>query len=421
MIKDIFIKLCNKITMYWIIDSTTTLISEFGVYDFIKNILNLLVRKPYLIVGDAIIFESKFNNSLDNYTKTISNCRILIFSNYSDPYLALKYNNDHLKVLENNVLNHDDYYLLKRSKFNHPLHNSLSDLINLRELTFGHSFNHPLGDSLSTLTNLQKLTFDYYFNQPLGNSLSNLHNLIKLTFGFHFDHPLGDSLSNLHNLIELSLGSHFNHPLDNSLSNLINLRKLNLGYGFNHPLDNSLSNLINLEELTFGNSFDHPLNNSLSYLHNLKELTFGNYFNKPLDDSLSNLINLRKLILGNVFNQSLNLILSNLVNLEELFLGIHFNQPIDIPHGIKKLSLHCNSQSIIDYLPSSIVELEFGWDFNLELDDLPGSIKKIKILNAFYDKKLNNLPNRIECLEISSNYKIPIDREYKNLNIVYFN
>jgi len=60
-----------------------------------------------------------------------------------------------------------------------------------------------------------------------------------------------------------------------------------------------------------------------------------------------------------------------------------------------------------------------GYEFNLKLDDLPYSIKKLIIKNPKYEKKLNNLPIGIELLEISSNYKVPIDREYKNLNIVY--
>ena len=65
-------------------------------------------------------------------------------------------------------------------------------------------------------------------------------------------------------------------------------------------------------------------------------------------------------------------------------------------------------------------ELVLGCKFNLELNNLPSSIKKIKIRNEKYDKKLNNLPNSIETLEISSRYKVAIDRKYKNLNIVYW-
>jgi len=65
------------------------------------------------------------------------------------------------------------------------------------------------------------------------------------------------------------------------------------------------------------------------------------------------------------------------------------------------------------------MELEFGYNFNLELNNLPISIKKIIIKNEYYNKKLNNLPAGIELLEISKYYKEQIDREYKNLNIVY--
>ena len=106
--------------------------------------------------------------------------------------------------------------------------------------------------------------------------------------------------------------------------------------------------------------------------------------------------------------------------MKELTFGFAFNQPINIPGWIKKIIIHCECQQIIDYLPSSIEELEFGHYFNLELNDLPSSIKKIKIINRDYNKKLNNLPIGIEHLEISVNYKVPIKREYKNLKIVYF-
>ena len=110
-----------------------------------------------------------------------------------------------------------------------------------------------------------------------------------------------------------------------------------------------------------------------------------------------------------------------MVNLRELNFGYKFNQSVDIPGWIKKLSIDCNSQYVIDYLPFGIEEIDFGYSFNLELNNLPNSIKKIIIGNAKYDKKLNNLPNSIETLEIKSSYKIPIDFKYKKLNIVYLN
>jgi hypothetical protein len=70
-------------------------------------------------------------------------------------------------------------------------------------------------------------------------------------------------------------------------------------------------------------------------------------------------------------------------------------------------------------LPDSIEELELDYSFNLELNDLPSSIKKI-IFNkhSYYDKPLNNLPKRIELLELPSEYDIPITnipREFKKI------
>ena len=158
----------------------------------------------------------------------------------------------------------------------------------------------------------------------------------------------------------------------------LEIKKLYKASIFNHSLGNSLSNSVNLQELIFGYEFNHKLHNSLYNLHNLQILTFGYSFNKSLGDSLSNLHNLRKLTFGFCFNQPLNDSLSNLSNLTKLTFGFCFNKPIDIPMGIKKLSLNCNSQAIIDYIPFSIEELVLGSYFNLELNDLPSSIKKLK-------------------------------------------
>ena len=47
---------------------------------------------PYWIVDDAIIFKPEFNSCLDDYAQIISNYKILFFSNYNDPYIALQNN-----------------------------------------------------------------------------------------------------------------------------------------------------------------------------------------------------------------------------------------------------------------------------------------------------------------------------------------
>ena len=174
---------------------------------------------PYWIVDDAIIFKPSFDDSLETYSNIISNYRILIFSNYDDPYMTL--NND---CVNNCIL------YKKNSLFNHSLGNSLLKLTNLEKIIFGHYFRQSLEKSLFNLINLRELTFDCHFNYQLRNSLSKLINLEKLTFGENFNRPLGNSLSKLINLQKLTFGCDFNQYLGNSLSSLHNLRILTFDF-----------------------------------------------------------------------------------------------------------------------------------------------------------------------------------------------
>ena len=82
--------------------------------------------------------------------------------------------------------------------------------------------------------------------------------------------------------------------------------------------------------------------------------------------------------------------------------GNKFNQLVDLPSSIVYLKLACDNTSIIDYLPESIEELELDYDFNLELNNLPNSIKKIRFYN--YNKELNCLPSSVELLQLPFNY-----------------
>ena len=243
------------------------------------------------------------------------------------------------------------------------------------------------------------IIFKLVFNECLDNYVEIISKYPILIFSNYNDPHMTLKRNNVYNEVDykLHIGSWFDRPLYNSLLKLTNLEVLIFGDSFNKPLDNSLSNQINLIPLNFGYYFNQPLNNTLSNLSNLKKLNFDKEFNQPLGNSLSNFDNLKVLTLGRNFDQS-----------------------IVIPCGIKKLTLNCNSQSIIDYLPTSIEELELGYDFNLELNNLPSSIKKIIIKNPDYNKKLNNLPTGIENLFLNAVYKVPIDGEYKNTNIVKF-
>ena len=82
-------------------------------------------------------------------------------------------------------------------------------------------------------------------------------------------------------------------------------------------------------------------------LKSLTHLTFGEHFNKPLEESLN-----------------------NLTLLSHLTLGYNFNQQIEIPFNIKILTLRCNNINLIENLSNSIEELNFGYFFDLELNNL---------------------------------------------------
>ena len=89
--------------------------------------------------------------------------------------------------------------------------------------------------------------------------------------------------------------------------------------------------------------------------------------------------------IGRNFNQEINL--SNNINLTHLTFGRVFNQEIFIPSNVKSLNMNgCNNQYIIDNLHNNIEELTI-FDNDLNLDNLPNSIKKIYIKR--YTKEIN--------------------------------
>jgi len=111
---------------------------------------------------------------------------------------------------------------------------------------------------------------------------------------------------------------------------------------------------------------------------------------------------------------------NNLPNsLTHLTFGKMFVQKIDIPSTIKYLKLDCNNSYVIDYLSDNIEELELGEYFNLELNNLPTSIKKITFeIYCQYNHKLNCLPKFLECIQLPVNYDKKLLNISNNLKII---
>jgi hypothetical protein len=154
----------------------------------------------------------------------------------------------------------------------------------------------------------------------------------------------------------------------------------------------------NVYDNKYDNKFSSSIfNQQVELPLNLVHINFGDYFNQKVDLPE----NLTHINFGFHFNQKVNLP----PNLVHINFGMNFNQKVELPLDIKYLKIDCNNRNIIDYLPDSIEELILDFDFDLELNDLPQSIKKI-IFNSYnYIHELNCLPSNIEYIQLPENYK----------------
>jgi hypothetical protein len=276
------------------------------------------------------------------------------------------------------MINNNDYdywvyqdYLIFKPSFNKQPNDEL--LSSYNKIIFSN-YRNPI----KSIKNNNKLNYDdtnYWlysrFNQPL-----NLPNSLRyLILGLSFDKTINLPLS----LIHLTFGNHFNKPV-------------NLGNC--------------LLCLTFGDNFNQPIN----LVNSLTHLTFGYKFNQPID--LPN--SLIYLIFCENFNQPINL--PNC--LKYLTIGYCFNHEVNLPLGLKYLKLNALNQYIVDNLVNTIEELVLDFHFDLELKNLPNSIRKIIFLNEFYNYDLNLLPDSIEFIGLPMAYVKKILQMPKSLKTI---
>jgi hypothetical protein len=313
----------------------------------------MIETEDYWISENKFVFKPTFNESIDKYYDLINLYDTLIFSNYHDLNICIERNNmcDEFKA------DVDDEFHLEYSIFNQFVKLPMS----LTHLTFGNNFNR---DVLLPMT-LTHLTFGDEFNRVVLLPIS----LIHLTFGYNFNQP-----------VKLP----------------INLTHLTFGYDFNYKV----SLPPNLTHLTFSNYFNRVVKLPMSLTH----LTFGYAFNKKVSLPMS----LTHLTFGDHFNRVVSLPMS----LTHLTFGYAFNKKVDIPLKLKYLKLECNNLYLIENLPNNVEELELGEYFDLELNNLPNSVRIIKFhRNSIYDKELNNLVDSIEILQLPEDY----EKKIKNI------
>ena len=227
------------------------------------------------------------------------------------------------------------------------------------------------------------IIFDPRYDKPLSLKLNIQSNLKKIIFSnYELNNDIFEAYENSNFDNFALICSNFNQPLGNSLANCTALTHIFFGYLFNQPLGNSLDNCTKLTHIHFCCEFNQQLTNSLDNCTVLTHINFGHKFNYPLCDFL--------------YNHPL---------LVHLGLGYYFNQKVNLPLKLRSLSLNSNNGNLTDYLPNNIKELELEQYFDLELDNLPSSIKKITFDKiSKYNQELNCLPTQLSILQLPSDY-----------------
>lgn len=198
-----------------------------------------------------------------------------------------------------------------------------------------------------------------------------------------------DDLKEYHNLLSISFRNSFNEDVSTLyLPNTVT--KLVFGQEFNKGITNL--NLSNLSYIRFGGEF----NNSVPTLPDtLTHLIFGFNFNKNINNLPKNIIHLE---FGCRFNKKISL--QSLNKLETLCIGMNFRQKVKLPNSIKHLEWDCNIE--LPKLPTTLTQLELGFDFNKKLPNpLPSELTHLT-LGLQFEHFIESFPDKLTYLTVAS-------------------
>lgn len=178
---------------------------------------------------------------------------------------------------------------------------------------------------------------------------------------------------------------------------------------------------INLKCLHLPFRYEHEIKNITKSLEELKIPVKYEHL-----DILNNCINLKKIIIGftykehskNISNFKLEKIPDSV---EEIEFGDDFNQNINyLPKNIKKITFGFNFKHSINFINyDSIEHLEFGYNFNGFIKKYPSNLKYLKFGRNF-NEHINHLPEGLIHLSINERFHSKIDKLPSKLEILEF-
>jgi hypothetical protein len=135
----------------------------------------------------------------------------------------------------------------------------------------------------------------------------------------------------------------------------------------------------------------------------------------------------KKVIFDNSFNSAIDWLPEGIT---DIYLGIHFNQPLaNLPSTTKTIKITYDEHNYntfnqpLDYLPPGLERLEiwFNSKYNYPLNNLPIGLKKFILFANNFTHSINNLPDSIETIQISTfdyvnTLKLPSN--LKSINII---
>ena len=316
--------------------------------------------EDYWIYENKIIFRYNYNGDISQYYHIIDKYSEILFTNYDNIYKIINEHNMHYGEFP------VKYIMPYCSEFNQPI--IISE--NITRITFGDRFNKIV----SIHKNVTHLTFGNNFNQKIIIP----QNVTHLTFGNDFNQKIIIP----QNVTHLTFGRKFNQQV-----------------------------IIpdNVTHLTFYENFN-PLN---KISNNITNLIINNNYNKEIKIPE----NITHLTCKSCYDSSFDQLNKLPINLTHLTIGKYFNPFIVLPN-IKYIRLNCNNVNFMEFLPNSVEELVLENEFNLELNNLPNSVKKISFYGNNYDKEINCLPEFIEYIRLNKSYEKQIKKFPLNLKII---
>ena len=171
-----------------------------------------------------------------------------------------------------------------------------------------------------------------------------------------------------------------------------------------------------LESIIKCDYLEHYIRNNIisNIPFNIKKIKFDSYFNQDIQLFLHTQIIM--LEFGFDFNKPIN----NLpIELNLLKLGSKFNHPVNnLPLKINTLIFGSNFNQPIDLLPNSIKVLVLSGDFNQDISNLPLGLKVLRLTGCEFNFSIDSSPNSIEILELNPKYRIEINKLPTNLNMI---